>query len=527
MLQDSKELKENLSLSRKEIILFQKLLEAIYHKLDIEEILAVLAEHIQKILNFSTVLISIYDEKEKVFERKAQAGIPEKIFEQLREQKVPFKKLNMLLIPKFRKGNSYYVSHSQFKGNSDFMKYIEKYGKRINRKRQGKQGRWNPSDVFLTPIKTKKGKFLGMVSVDNPVGQKLPSKKTISLMDTFSTYASIVIENNWLLKQEMKTVKKLNSIHNISKIIGQIFDLKTLYKETIHIIRENFGYLNISIFEIKDKGRAVLRSYSGYKDVNIRKIAKNLNNTEFAGKVLQTFEPMLIPNVQREASYVGDKSTPKSEAIIPLIVKNEIIGILDVETNGAFSITSEDLYTLTLLGEYIAMSIDNAHLYREIRRLAVKDEMTGTFNYRYFKEMLNREIKQREKSRESFSLLMIDIDRFKQLNDTYGHLKGDKVLKKVSRIIKGTVRKKDIVTRYGGDEFVIVIWGVGKDAARMLGERIRKSVKRELNKFSFPLTLSIGVSTYPEDGKKVGILLDKVDKALYRAKTGGRDRTSI
>jgi len=527
VLQDKRELQENLQLSRKEITLFRKLLEAIYQKLDIEKVLDILAERIQKTLHFSTVLISVYNEKEKVFERKAQAGISLKTFEELRNQKVPFQKVNIMFAPQFQKGNSFYIPHSQFETNKELRKYIEKYGKRINRKQESTKGKWHPNDVFLTPIKTRNGKLLGMVSVDNPSGQKLPTKKTVSLMDTFSAYASIVIENNRVLKEERNTVQKLNSIHNISRTIGQIFDLKTLYKETIHIIRDNFGYSNISIFEINEKGNPILRAYSGYKDVNIRKIARNLKNTALAGKVLDTFEALLIPNVQQEPSYVGDKSIPKSEAIIPLIVKNEIIGILDVEMNGKFSLTSEDLYTLTLLGEYIAMSIDNARLYRQARRLAIKDEMTGTFNYRYFREVLNKEIKQLEKTRESFSLLMIDIDSFKLLNDTYGHLRGDKVLKKVSRIIKKNVRTKDIVTRYGGDEFVIVLWGVGKNAAKMLGERIRKSVKKELNQFSFPLTLSVGVSTYPDDGKKVGILLDKVDKALYRAKTGGRDRTSI
>ena len=125
-----------------------------------------------------------------------------------------------------------------------------------------------------------------------------------------------------------------------------------------------------------------------------------------------------------------------------------------------------------------------------------------------------------------FTLLMVDIDNFKLLNDTFGHLQGDKVLKEVSKIIKRHIRKKDVLTRYGGDEFVIVLWEIKKEKARLLAERIRKAVKQEFKGFNFNLTLSIGIASFPEDGRRVGTLLDRVDKALYRAKAKGRDRIS-
>lgn len=521
------ELTNDLLLSKKQVLLFQRFLEAIYQKSGITEVLSILAEGIQEILKLKTVLISLYREKEKVFERKAQAGIPDKIFLELKKQKVPHDKISVLLKPKFKYSNSYYIPHTFFKKNEELKMYIDRFGKKIEPDTQIEKGKWHSNDVFITPIETSDGKFLGIVSVDNPANVEFPSPKSVSLIENFSTYASLAIKNIRFLRREEKILKRMDAIHSISKIIGQIFDLKNLYEETIHEIRKSFGYSNISIFEIDKEGNPVLKSYSGYEEVNLNEIAKDLRNTKLAGEVLQTFEPLIIPDVQKEKSYIGDKSKPKSEAIIPLVMKNKIVGLLDVEMEGSFSMGMEDLHTLTLLGEYIAMAINNAHLYRETRRLAIEDEMTGIYNYRYFREIMNQELKKRAKTENKLSLLMIDIDNFKKLNDTYGHIKGDEVLKKVSRIIEETARKNDIVTRYGGDEFVIILWNIDKDDARVLGERIRKRVKEELRDFDFPLTLSIGISTYPEDGKKIGILLDKVDKALYRAKSKGKDRISV
>jgi diguanylate cyclase (GGDEF)-like protein len=521
------DLNDEILLSKKQVLLFQRFLEAIYQKLGITEVLTILAEGIQENLKLKTVLISLYREKEKVFERKAHAGIPEDVFEELRKQKVPKDKISVLLKPRFKYSKSYYIPHIFFEKNSKLRGYIERFGKKIESDIHIEEGKWHENDVFITPVETSDGKFLGIVSVDNPVNVEFPTKKSVSLIENFSTYASLAIENIRFLKREKEILKRMGAIHNISKIIGQIFDLKTLYEETIHEIRKSFGYSNISIFEIDREGNPILKSYSGYEEVDLNEIAKDLRNTKLTGEVLKTFEPLIIPDVQKEPRYVGDKSKPKSEAIIPLVIKNKIVGLLDVEMEGRFSLGMEDLHTLTLLGEYIAMALNNAHLYRETRRLAIEDEMTGIYNYRYFREIMNQELKRRKETKDKLSLLMIDIDNFKKLNDTYGHIKGDEVLKKVSLIIKENARKNDIVTRYGGDEFVIILWNINKDDARVLGERIRKRVKKELKDFDFPLTLSIGISTYPEDGKKIGILLDKVDKALYRAKSKGKDRISV
>jgi diguanylate cyclase (GGDEF)-like protein len=523
VLPSDERLRSELELARQECELFQKLLDATYHNSRIEDILDILADGVQTILKFKTVLISLFDEKAQVFERQAQAGIPASVFQQLKKQKVPHKRIKILLRPEFRVGNSYFVPHTNFEKSKKLREYIEKYGRKIHTNARKKRGTWHPDDVFLTPIKTSDGKFLGIVSVDNPMDREFPSEKTISVMETFSTYASIAIESIRRLRSEKEASRRMNAIHNISKIIGKIFDLNTLYRETIHIIRDRFGYSNIAIFEVNAKGIPVLKSFSGYSDVDIRKVTKNLASKGLTAVVLRTRKSLLIPNVQREPDYIGESTHPKSEVIIPLIIKDRTVGILDVETLGENSLGEEDLYNLSLLGEYIAMSIDNAHLYRETQRLAIRDEMTGTFNYRYFRDVLKKMIREREKTKEPLSLLMVDIDNFKQMNDTFGHIEGDRVLKKVSRVIKENVRRMDVVTRYGGDEFVIILWGVDKDDARLLGERIRKAVKTELGMFESPLTLSIGVAAYPKDGKKVGVLLDKVDKALYRAKSKGRD----
>ena len=168
----------------------------------------------------------------------------------------------------------------------------------------------------------------------------------------------------------------------------------------------------------------------------------------------------------------------------------------------------------------------------KLRKLAVTDGLTGLFNYRAFKRQLHLEISRSKRFGLPVSLLMMDIDHFKVYNDHFGHPNGDRVLKLFARLLYENVRDVDCLSRYGGEEFVLILPGTEKKSARIVAEKLRKLVEQ----FSFPLeknlpkgrvTMSVGVASFPQDTQDEEELIRSTDKALYKAKNTGRNRTVL
>ena len=152
-------------------------------------------------------------------------------------------------------------------------------------------------------------------------------------------------------------------------------------------------------------------------------------------------------------------------------------------------------------------------------QLAVIDGLTGLYNRRFFKESMTIEFARIKRHSSKLSLLMIDIDNFKNYNDTNGHPAGDEALRKTAKLLKGSLREMDIVCRYGGEEFIVMLSQTDKGGAQLVAERLRVQANLYL-----PFTLSLGVATYPEDSQDINNLVEKADAALYKAKQGGKNR---
>lgn len=154
--------------------------------------------------------------------------------------------------------------------------------------------------------------------------------------------------------------------------------------------------------------------------------------------------------------------------------------------------------------------------------LAVRDGLTGLFNRRYFNELINIEVNRLKRSPASLSLLMLDIDNFKNYNDTQGHPAGDELLKGFAKVLKNSVRAQDIVCRYGGEEFIVILPQTDKKGAQIIAERIRVQVGLYLT-----TTVSIGIATLPDDGGEIEQLIEKADSALYQAKKSGKNKWCV
>jgi len=187
----------------------------------------------------------------------------------------------------------------------------------------------------------------------------------------------------------------------------------------------------------------------------------------------------------------------------------------------------KDKEKFAILAHQFALALRRLKLYKDIETLAITDGLTSVYTRRYFLERFDEEIKRSRLHKNSLAFLMIDADHFKMVNDQHGHLTGDAVLKEVAHTIQEGVREIDIVGRFGGEEFCVVLPETDLDGARVVAERIRKAAEEKLIKAydnALHITLSIGISVFPADGKLLEELMDKADWALYRAKSQGRNR---
>jgi len=239
--------------------------------------------------------------------------------------------------------------------------------------------------------------------------------------------------------------------------------------------------------------------------------------------------PVYISDVKDYRSPVMPFKTDnvKSAFILPLFYERDLLGILILLSDRTRAFSTHQRNLLEVLVNQASTSMANAKFHAEIERLAVTDGLTGLFNHRHFQEKLTGELQRRERFPESLSLLIIDIDYFKKINDTYGHPMGDAVLKTVAGIIGKTVRNIDISARYGGEEFAVILLGTEAKGAQNMAERLRKVIMNETftaDGDTFNITVSIGISTYADGVKRKEELVERADKALYHAKQTGRNR---
>lgn len=215
---------------------------------------------------------------------------------------------------------------------------------------------------------------------------------------------------------------------------------------------------------------------------------------------------------------------------IPMFYENNLLGLFVMlsRKKGFLDVLQQEL--LRVMCNQAATSIANAKLHAEIEQMAITDGLTGLYNHRAFQEKLADELKRQKRSLESNALLLMDIDFFKKVNDTYGHPAGDLVLKGVAKIIRGTIRDIDIPARYGGEEFAVVLPQTDGKGAKNFAERLRKTVMHtsfSADGAALRVTLSIGIATSPADAKGKEELIEKSDQALYYVKHNGRNQTAL
>lgn len=339
--------------------------------------------------------------------------------------------------------------------------------------------------------------------------------------------------------QLQKSLHNISILYNISQAVNFIDDLKRLLQVIIQkaLITLDAEKGSLMLYDYSINALQV-RIVSGLKD---KKLEEAINNGAvqcakigvgegIAGTVFLERKPIITNLGSADPRFITKEilSNTKSLLCVPLIAKGEIIGVMNITNKKHDKLFNQkDLEFITSLANQAAIAIDNAKLYE----LATKDGMTKLYIYRHFYTLLENEMRRCKRYKRNMSLIIMDIDNFKNINDTYGHLTGDLILKRLAITLQETVRKIDIPARYGGEEFVVILPETSKKDACVIAERIRKAVSQievKINETdTISPTVSIGIAQYTTDGQEPKDLINAADTALYYSKHNGKNVVSV
>lgn len=327
------------------------------------------------------------------------------------------------------------------------------------------------------------------------------------------------LEKESILKENENLKRQLEAMYEFYSKIDVNYSLNDIYKKLHYSIEKSLSFSKLIIFLYDEEENCLVSVYG----VNVgNKVLKYNIGEKAIGSCVKERQPIVYLGgtiSSAMAIFMDDRSF----IACPSIISDKIVGVIYIASSYSKAFTQNDIDFLQVLSNQFGVFYLYYKEYSKTLDLAIKDGLTGLYTHRYFQELLTQELEKAKNYSYPLTLLMIDTDKFKQYNDTFGHPEGDKLLKNIANILTKNVRKSDYVCRYGGDEFAIILVNTKKQDAYYIAERIRQSYS-SLKKGDIQVSASIGIASYPDDAITKDDLIKKADTALYEAKKTGRNK---
>jgi len=339
-------------------------------------------------------------------------------------------------------------------------------------------------------------------------------------------------------RREVNEARISHALYKVSEALNSSIDLDQVLDATMACITRisNADLVALSLYDRTEGNSYVARAAGNFAD---DLVGKRFNPDEsLVGWVTTPEQYLYYPDFKRRRVQkpIFGKNFPSLKKHIgtffcyPLVSGSDFLGSVTVIFEDEGAINDYERNALNTTARMAATSIANANLHRRVEQLATTDGLTGLHNHRYFQERLAERIEEARRHPTRHTLLLMDIDHFKQVNDKFGHPVGDEVLRSIAGLLKSSIRNVDLAARYGGEEFVLLLANTGREGGMKLANRIRKAASRlkfEVEGKTFTVTISMGIATFPDDAKNQSTLIERADRALYYAKENGRNQVVL
>jgi diguanylate cyclase (GGDEF)-like protein/putative nucleotidyltransferase with HDIG domain len=351
-------------------------------------------------------------------------------------------------------------------------------------------------------------------------------ERRFQLLQVLAGEVAVAVSNARLFQREQRRARHLALLNELGRKLTAVLNPKELLDGLCGRMKEAFGYDLISVLVAdRESGELVVEAQEG---LGTAMLGRRVRPGEgFVGIAAQTGRPIVENEVGGDQRYLTLYPGARSSLNLPLSYREQRLGALSVESVRPRAFSEQDVLSLSTLAEQLAIAMNTAHVYQAAQEQAITDSLTGLKTHRFFMEALESEWRRSPRSRRPFSLIMMDLDGFKQVNDRYGHLEGDRVLVTVARALEARSRQFNVVARYGGDEFAVLMPEGSLEQAEVLAERLRASLATEAILARYGVTGSFGIATFPVHGATPEEILRIAESGIYLAKHEKGNRVRV